>query len=239
MVAWHDLQDASHTSRRRISDAIFLDVLSSKSASFIHENVRHISYTRDTISFEAAAQALSKCTGTKDVMLFYESSPELLPSLGMMPLLRLSVWLTHLFGQGNPIDFQHPVFEQLTHLAISDGEDAMVLPSGLARLPCLTHISLNWIWSPEFHIAVLAQCPRLEVLSVLVYGEDTIAKFRPHHTHFSEDARSVLMNCPGLLRDWELGADGGADHWVRAERFIAKRRTGAVKGESRQTLNNS
>jgi hypothetical protein len=29
--------------------------------------------------------------------------------------------------------------------------------------------------------------------------------------------------CTGLAKDWQIGARGGDDFWVRAERFIAQR----------------
>ena len=221
--------------RRRLSCAAFLDLLRSKPAAFIHDHVRNILFGGADDSLEESAQALSKCTGAMNVMLYYDSLPLVLPSLSMMPLLRLSANLGFLFGPRNTVDFQHPVFERLTHLAIFDWETAIVLPSGLALMPCLTHLSFTAVWKPEFHTAVLAQCPRLQVLAVLVIGH-SFAVWHEHHTHFSEDARTVLISCLGLLQDWELGTEGGADYWVRAEHSIAKRRTGVVKGKSRPNV---
>jgi hypothetical protein len=74
-----------------------------------------------------------------NVMLYYvlygDSMPMVLPSLSVMPLLRLGADLGLFFGPSNTVDFQHPVFERLLHLASFDWETAIVLPTGLARMP--------------------------------------------------------------------------------------------------------
>jgi hypothetical protein len=36
------------------------------------------------------------------------------------------------------------------------------------------------------------------------------------------------MITPPFIRDWQIGARGGDDFWVRAEQFIAKRISGEV-----------
>ncbi|KAJ7487113.1 hypothetical protein FB451DRAFT_1026600, partial [Mycena latifolia] len=230
---------ANRTLRRRLTCPAFLDVLRSKPASFVHDNVRNILFRRREISLNEAAQALSKCTGTTNLMLYsHEPSPSFLRPFSMMPLLRLSADLGRLFGEANPVDFQHAIFGRLTHLTIFDSEPEMVPSSGLARIPCLTHLSFKLIIDREFLSSILVQCPQLQVLADVIVGDHEISKQDLSHMHFSDDVRAVVIYCPDFLHDWEFGTANGADHWGRAERYIARWRTGAVKGKSRQTSDN-
>ncbi|KAJ7487138.1 hypothetical protein FB451DRAFT_776697 [Mycena latifolia] len=212
--------------RRRLTCPAFLDVLRSKPASFVHDNVRNILFRRREISLNEAAQALSKCTGTTNLMLYsHEPSPSFLRPFSMMPLLRLSADLGRLFGEANPVDFQHAIFGRLTHLTIFDSEPEMVPSSGLARIPCLTHLSFKLIIDREFLSSILMQCPQLQVLADVIVGDHEISKQDLSHMHFSDDVRAVVIYCPDFLHDWEFGTANGADHWGRAERYIARRRT--------------
>jgi hypothetical protein len=71
----------------------------------------------------------------------------------------------------------------------------------------------------------------LEVL-LLIFVDEYEKESWENYRYFGEDPRSILIFVTRFLVDWEKGATGGEDYWVRAERFIQQRRSGKVKGES-------
>ncbi|KAJ7840154.1 hypothetical protein B0H13DRAFT_2677050 [Mycena leptocephala] len=42
------------------------------------------------------------------------------------------------------------------------------------------------------------------------------------------DVRFVIMRIANYVKDWHIGAEGGADYWSRAEDFIERHRTGEI-----------
>ncbi|KAJ7709279.1 hypothetical protein B0H16DRAFT_1822071 [Mycena metata] len=80
----------------------------------------------------------------------------------------------------------------------------------------------------EFSQGVLKHCTRLEAL-VVIYGHvpDT-RTMSSHYESFAEDPRSVVIQLKSIREDWSLGAEGGADYWVRAERLIEQRNSGKI-----------
>ncbi|KAJ7168904.1 hypothetical protein C8R46DRAFT_1218286 [Mycena filopes] len=180
---------------------------------------------------------LEACPSTESLAIFglYLVVPGLLPAMAQMPLRRLTTELLSLFGvvpglDEPQLDFKHPIFSRLTHLSILDTADDnadSAMWTGLATLPCLTHLSFaHWHLPPIFD-AVLASCHSLEVF-VLKCPATTIA-----HTeglgYFAHDPRAVVVVVPKLQEDWEAGADGGRDYWAVAERFIERRRKGEIE----------
>ncbi|KAJ7440606.1 hypothetical protein FB451DRAFT_1058754 [Mycena latifolia] len=221
--------------RPRITSRACLKMLALRPATFIHDHVQHLSLTSDLTS-PSHAHRLAAFSGIANLALFNGNpSPQFLPIMAAMPLRRLSTELASLFPSTG-IDFDHPIFSQLTHLDLLNTNVSDEWAVGLGRLPCLTHLSFNWVHgsrhpAPAFD-AVLLHCSFLQVLILNVAHQNNIVDLTEEYTSFAEDPRLVLMVLEDAMSDWELGADGGADYWVRAERFVKKRESGAIKGES-------
>jgi hypothetical protein len=180
------------------------------------------------------AEILSWCGGTSTLAIFFtELVPELLVAVARMPLQRLCAMVQPMFGPA-PIYFEHPVFWQLTHLHIHD----YPAPAGvnwatwasLALMPCLTHLSFNDIYPQDILQGVLANCAILEVLTLIIPHIDVQDDMVPRLEILARDFRFVVMVVEDFLEDWEEGARGGDDYWVKAEKFIKQRRSGNVEG---------
>ncbi|KAJ7107891.1 hypothetical protein C8R44DRAFT_744467 [Mycena epipterygia] len=75
----------------------------------------------------------------RSIFSFLRKPQSLTPSL---PLRRLSAESSYLFPSGR--DFSHPLFTKITHLALyNSGSRGWNAWSGLAQLPCLTHLSVH------------------------------------------------------------------------------------------------
>ncbi|KAJ6462759.1 hypothetical protein C8R47DRAFT_1157978 [Mycena vitilis] len=174
----------------------------SKSVSFLRTHVHHVALSE--ISTHRTAFILSVCTETRSLAIFQTpAAAALLPLLATMPLLRLSVGLADLFGY-TTVDLGHASFGRLTHLDIfEEGWDTDQTVSGLSGLPCLT-------------------CKLLQVLVVLFPDEND-------RRDVGYEYESVIMVVNYHLEDWESGQTGRVDYWIRAERFIQKRRSGEIK----------
>ncbi|KAJ6462748.1 hypothetical protein C8R47DRAFT_1157958 [Mycena vitilis] len=188
--------------------------------------------TVDAFVQSKTAFILSVCTETRSLAIFQTpAAPILLPLLATMPLSRLSVGLADLFGH-TTVDFGHASFARLTHLDIFEaGWDTDQMVSGLSGLPCLTHLLFNP--DPDEttpHVPdILARCKLLQVLVVLFPDENDRRDVGHEDEYFSDDLRSLIMVVNYHLEDWESGQTGGVDYWIRAERFIQKRRSGEIK----------
>jgi hypothetical protein len=157
--------------------------------------------------------------------------PPPLQLISSLPLRRLSANLDELFGHAG-VDFRNSLFNQLTHLSIFGTDITDTWPKNLGSLPCLTHLSIYWFngANPPFR-GILAECKLLEVL-LLIFVDEYEKESWENYRYFGEDPRSILILVTRFLVDWEKGATGGEDYWVRAEIFIQQRRSGKIKGES-------
>ncbi|KAJ7172829.1 hypothetical protein C8R43DRAFT_977653 [Mycena crocata] len=215
-----------------LTKQVFLELLPLKPSGFFHERVRRVALAK--ASHEDTILILSACTGTTDLVLFPRPiTISLLPILTNLPLRRLSANLKFLFSDG--ADFTHALFSRLTHLDILETPISESWITDLAGLPCLTHLSFNipLFWSAGDLTAVLfrgllASCPRLEALILLLWSRSVDQIDTTPYKHFADNPRSVLMSVTGHLEDWELGAAGGEDYWDRADRLIRQRRSGEI-----------
>ncbi|KAJ7759698.1 hypothetical protein B0H14DRAFT_3511338 [Mycena olivaceomarginata] len=145
-----------------------------------------------------------------------------------MPLRRLSTTLTDVFP-ATGIDFKHPLFSRLTHLELMDTLTNAVWEEwkGLTLIPNLTHLAFLIEKSLAIFQGVLAACPALWVLVFLHWESGDVSY---------EDTRFVCMPALPLSADWQIGARGGDDFWIRAEKFIAQRVSGQVDHKFRVPL---
>ncbi|KAJ7483782.1 hypothetical protein B0H11DRAFT_2020508 [Mycena galericulata] len=218
--------------RYQVSAPAFLDMLESKPTSFWHERIRHmfVSHMIDDDAFRILS--LYHSARVSNLFLFSGVAEDhrFLPFLTAMPLARLSASLQPLFRSA--IDFAHPVFARLTHLETFDIDYSDYSPVDFGRLPCLTHISFNfpsaWASQHPFFEEVLANSAALKVFILLTYGDEETREVMSEFAYFGDDTRAVVLDRRHVWGDWETGAEGGADYWVRAERFIKQRQSGEI-----------
>ncbi|KAF7364067.1 hypothetical protein MSAN_01065500 [Mycena sanguinolenta] len=221
----------------RISTNDCLKILDSKPASFFDDHVRHLAFMR--VPSDAAALILSRCGRARRLALFQTGTeapdPSWLPSIAAMGLLHISVDVNSLFGHFW-VDFDHYAFVRLTHLDLFEVPASESWTTDLCRLPRLTHLSFNF--DADFRPTrknidatacrlILAGCKSLEVLVLVYLDESSREEFDCQY--FSNDPRSVTVVVEDFLGDWERGATGRDDYWIRAESFIQKRRRGEIK----------
>lgn len=80
---------------------------------------------------------------------------------------------------------------------------------------------------------IIEACPRLVVAIVgFWHGEDTEEVLEVLEQLAVTDSRLVAMAFIDYTEDWEIGARGGDDYWVRAEAFVARKRRGEIQSVS-------
>ncbi|KAJ6607450.1 hypothetical protein B0H10DRAFT_554050 [Mycena sp. CBHHK59/15] len=136
--------------------------------------------------------------------------------------------LSHLFPSGR--DFSHPLFRNITHLALyNSGSRDWNTWSGLAQLPCLTHLSFhNSPVDPAFCHEALMHCKSLETLAICVQKHNA-NRGLPDYATAAIDPRFMILAVANLPWDWEIGARGGEDRWVTADELVGKRCSGATQ----------
>ncbi|KAJ7847804.1 hypothetical protein B0H14DRAFT_3674664 [Mycena olivaceomarginata] len=140
-----------------------------------------------------------------------------------MPLRRLSTALTDVFP-ATGVDFMHPLFSCLTNLELIATLTNSVWEEwkGLTLIPNVTHFAFLIGGSLTIFRGVLAACPALRVLVFLHWGFEGVGVsyegigLEP----LSQDTRFVGMPAPPLSADWQIGARGGDDFWIRAEKSL-------------------
>ncbi|KAF7366319.1 hypothetical protein MSAN_00888100 [Mycena sanguinolenta] len=186
--------------------------------------------TCDGIPGKYIERLLTRCSSIQNLaLILLGRQASLLPSLSAMPLRRLSIELAHLFPSAG-IHFTHPLFSHITHLQLRDRlVDAQWDEwRGLASMPNLTHLASLMSKSPPIFEGALDTCPRLQVL-IFLYVE---ANPEIGLESLAPDTRFVCMPAPSYYTDWQNGARGGDDFWVRAEKFIAQRNCGEIDRET-------
>ncbi|KAJ7182322.1 hypothetical protein C8R43DRAFT_1115963 [Mycena crocata] len=208
-------------------------IVKSQPASFIHKHVRAVCFLDGT--GEAIADILSAYTGTTNLALFSHAdvTPALLPVLTALPLQRLSVILHNLFKPKlTQRAFVHPLFTGIRHVDVLDTRDGgWSAWAGLAALPRLTHLSFNDDVSVGLCESVLRHCGGLEALVVVWSSRQLLEDMADVYTHASiaADPRFAMIVIRRYAEDWERGASGGEDYWVRADALIKRRRAGETK----------
>ncbi|KAF8185929.1 hypothetical protein K438DRAFT_1836517 [Mycena galopus ATCC 62051] len=148
-----------------------------------------------------------------------------------MPLRRLSTELKLLFYPIG-VAFTHSLFSHITHLELLDPIEGEKWEQwqGLALIPNLTHLAFFMEVFVPLIQGALAACSALRVLVCLyiIHPPEVSEGF----ASLAQDPRFVILRAPNFVEDWEIGARGGEDFWVRAERLIAQRNSGEVNRET-------
>ncbi|KAJ7236852.1 hypothetical protein B0H12DRAFT_1327176 [Mycena haematopus] len=190
----------------------------------ISQHVKNLLTTCYAVPLVHLERILSRCSAIQDLALI-GGDPIILPFISARPL-RLSI-CRRLFPSAG-VDFTHPLFSRLTHLQFIDGLDTTQEWSGLATIPNLTHLAFLRAKSLSIFRTALNTCPRLQVL-IYLYSVDNPGAGLESLAH---DTRFVCFLNPPFYEDWQIGARGGDDFWVRTEKFIAQRNCGEIDGET-------
>ncbi|KAJ7444654.1 hypothetical protein B0H11DRAFT_2291213 [Mycena galericulata] len=145
---------------------------------------------------------------------------------------KFAIALDTLFGRTHLVDFSLPLFATVTHLDLFDSDFAEPWPN-LALLPALTHLALLEHILLDVKIQILRNCPHVEVL-VSMHTQPESFEGLP----FAEDVRFVFMSLSNeqYKLDWKSGVNGGMDFWARADKFVAMKRRGKIKPDSRHWI---
>ncbi|KAJ7768957.1 hypothetical protein B0H16DRAFT_1781208 [Mycena metata] len=137
------------------------------------------------------------------------------------------------------LSFAYPLFSSVTHLDINDDFDVedpepeeLEWLTNLSTLPALTHLAFSSPPNPEIVGTVLRSCPDIRFLVIPFSAME--AQMASEYAKFvAEDAGSdgwlVVATYADYYADWEAGARGREDVWVRAEKFVAAKKRGEIE----------
>ncbi|KAF7329345.1 hypothetical protein MKEN_00195700 [Mycena kentingensis (nom. inval.)] len=181
----------------------------------------------------------------EDTSALVSQAPASPPAPAYPPLRHIYCELDSLFDVLRTDFATHPAFTHLTHLELFGDpfEDVLgselTLAEGYARIlgiPRLTHLAVNDCPPFDICIQMLSPAPaaadgkqcsgassKLEVFIVIMHGSNTPL---PDVRALQEEPRFVMMEVKEYIRDWQRGRIGEDDYWMRAERWVARRRNG-------------
>ncbi|KAJ7166992.1 hypothetical protein C8R46DRAFT_1095719 [Mycena filopes] len=215
-------------------DDPIIPAIQSKSPSFLRNAVRHV-FIGDKVFHAGWKFIFPHCSRLVSLFLDMialdaDDVPQRLQFLDNMALQRLNIQVPQ-SGQGRwaQLVLRPMALGFLSHLELftlnashSGWEDW----SPLATLPALTHLCVSNTLSNAILVGAVAHCPHLIVIIAWYYeGGDELARAFAARLNVS-DRRVVVMGVTGFdyIEDWQCGARGGEDFWVRAERFVARKR---------------
>jgi hypothetical protein len=221
------------------------DAIQCKPRKFLRDAVRHVLLftSSETWTVENLGMFFDFCPGIRNLSLIGNlTGAHLLLPLENMRLQRLGICLEELFAvdandvyESPQVDFEHPLFETVTHLDIfddvqNDEEEDKEWLEQLPVLPALTHLAFNG--PPSFSTIrhILSESPRLCVLLV-TYPKLQAQGAREFADSIDvEDPRLVVaVNEVNYYDDWEAGARGREDIWFRADAFVAAKSRGLIR----------
>ncbi|KAJ7118198.1 hypothetical protein C8R44DRAFT_738153 [Mycena epipterygia] len=125
----------------------------------------------------------------------------------------------------NDIDFTR-LLARITHLAIG----SLDVPwERLAQIPKLTHLSVSEYNALSSFQAALTHCKSVEVLVVVCETRARREACVALCAALAADPRLVVLVVADYRHNWERGARGGEDHWLRAEAVVRDRRVGETE----------
>ncbi|KAJ7256890.1 hypothetical protein C8J57DRAFT_1343247 [Mycena rebaudengoi] len=128
-------------------------------------------------------------------------------------------------------DPKHTMLPAIDNMRV-DHLSALKVP--IAQLPALTHLCVNEKQDLPLLLSIVKKCDKLCVLVNMYWSQFDLEEAQPA-PDFADDPRFVLMalDSEEYIADWVAGAKSGQDFWVRAEKFIAKRKRGEITPVSR------
>ncbi|KAF8648443.1 hypothetical protein AX16_006287 [Volvariella volvacea WC 439] len=206
----------------------FIHAAESKPEGWMNGRVKTLCMS-NFIRREQAARILSIC-GAVDNLACWIRQAVTVPNIHDQRPRRLSI---NASGVPAPHDtapppspnFQDPLFEQVTHLALSDNWEVWSKwAEGLSHIPNLSHLELrvnreaDLVYIREELALILTSCAKLRVLILLV------AKEPGSFVGLTAigDPRVAILRNSSLLENWEAHPKGEADRWVHAEAVVKK-----------------
>ncbi|KAJ7159752.1 hypothetical protein C8R46DRAFT_906451 [Mycena filopes] len=203
-----------------VSAEVLRKTIHQKPADFLRTSVHHLYIDHN---FAGRDSVLGACTGTRDLFLGFNVTPDLSLLSAMSHLCRLTAEVDLLFP-GCPVDFAHPAFRNLTHLEILDRAsepEARTWARVFQCIPNLTHLA----FSDFGFCSILGPSVRVsQTLECLVFLCADEAQIAAAHAIVG-DPRFVATGKVDFSLDWQRGARGKQDYWARAMESIAKLRT--------------
>ncbi|KAF7362785.1 hypothetical protein MVEN_00628200 [Mycena venus] len=217
------------------SEYPWLSAIQSKPASFLQKAVHHVYLRMDRRDTSTFKDILLKCSGVRNLVLDANFDPSMVQVVDNMRLQRLGLYLP--FNWTNtPLPYRS--LSSLTHLEIyselSSEDPNWTNWLQFASLPALTHVCLSGEFPDDVLPRALVGCPSLIVGIVAFWDshgavENEAAEFAESLN--STDPRVVVMVIPKYKDDWESGARGGSDFWMRAEAFVLRKRKGEIEAK--------
>ncbi|KAJ7182917.1 hypothetical protein C8R43DRAFT_1116531 [Mycena crocata] len=198
----------------------------------------HIRDDGQTPGIENFLPFLSICSGIRNLALsdlaastvqeLRDPTSEMAASLSTLQIEQLTLPFTVFISLPG-----HFLFTSITHLCLADYAnliftDLFDLP--LDACPSLTHLCVtgNTISVSADVLRTTLRDNRSLQLVVCMLADPGARDVAEYHDNLEiSDPRFMLvvMNAAEYLEDWRAGAAGGRDFWVRAEEFVAKRRS--------------
>ncbi|KAJ7438925.1 hypothetical protein B0H11DRAFT_2254240 [Mycena galericulata] len=203
---------------------IVLRAIHSKPPGFFDAAVRHLMlWLSDEYEYDAEP-ILAACTGIHNLMIT-EAPDSWLPLIVSLPLTRLYIDFAPFM---EAVSSKHTLCWHLMHLDLtSTVKDPNSTCAALVALPQLTHLSFFDSKFVPVCARLLESCICLRVLACRT--PHALTPMRQYLPALTQDVRFVLagafFDADVYAEDWHLGAQGGADYWIQAEVFIAKRRS--------------
>ncbi|KAJ7699024.1 hypothetical protein B0H17DRAFT_1196610 [Mycena rosella] len=210
---------------------MILEAIKTKPAPFLVSNVQNV--LLHPCAGLNWVSLLESCPGIVNLVLLGSvACPSLLPLLGSMHVQRLTGSLARLFGRKTAVDWEHPLFGSVTHIYLLDWitMEEEIWMKHLSTLPALTHLAFTRPDHSNLLRNILGVSPRLQVLLVLFHSQEAGgASLFLDEIDFSDVRLVVGMYVDDYFADWERGARGGEDIWIRADGFVARKRRGEIK----------
>ncbi|KAJ7081248.1 hypothetical protein C8R44DRAFT_906454, partial [Mycena epipterygia] len=212
-------------------------LIESRPPSFFHAHVRHLCRFLDSKYLEVVMGLVALCDATSNLQLLGSSRDDIPPLLGALPLQRLSAKLSSLFPNPSGPNFSHRLRARITHLDFHGFEGCAWANhswetwSGLAQMLRLTHLSFHnngQDYAPIYQ-GVLLHCKSLQVVAAFFTNVGLLLPFVPDYATIATDPRFVMLVTKNIILDWEIGARGGEDRWIRADELVRRRRSGEMK----------
>ncbi|KAJ6454204.1 hypothetical protein C8R45DRAFT_1038351, partial [Mycena sanguinolenta] len=218
----------------------WLTLLESK-ASLLRIGVRHILIQtyHASGSMNEYRNLLTACTESINISIGGEIDLNFLRGLYEMRPRRLAFTVPDMFFTCGLGGFNHPLFESVTHLDLYHGSELEANGliwetwSNLASIPALTHLALSQSIACNILSQVVSQCRRLALAIVATYSwEREVTVSYAQNLGFADARVVVMILSVEYDADWELGARGGEDFWIRAEAFVNQKRAGEIETSS-------
>jgi hypothetical protein len=214
-------------------DKAFADIARTKSPAFRRDSMRNLLLSG--ISTSLAHTYLSLFPGVENLwILTLDTAHVPLPALEIPPLKHLYCFLEDLYKLIPFESFSHPLFTNITHLELFDGNfhphknENSTEWTGLIALPHLTHLALT---NAELMPLCVSILERYKSLSALLLIADEPTDPPTVLDILAADPRFVITPMGDYLNDWQRGVLAGRDYWGRADEFIAKRLSGEIDSE--------